>query len=344
MSTPAAGAKKPKVLALTYPAFTDPAYLEDFKSKYELHTLTSPSRTGAIPEIAKLAAEQGPFSAVLVRMGTLAFEPFDEELFSALTPHCKIIASASAGYNEFDVEWMTRSKIWFCNTRNAVSEATADMSILLILALLKNMSVAERQAREGRWKDGLVPTRDPRGMVLGIVGMGGIGKHLARKAAAFNLRVQYYNRTRLPASTEAEYKATYCATLDELLSTSDIISINCPLNSETTGLIGRKEFAKMKDGVYFVNTARGLIVDDEALIEALESGKVKMAGLDVFPEEPVINPYYATSDKVIIQPHLGGLTDGAFNLSEMECFENIKACLETGTPVAPVNFVDRAGM
>lgn len=112
----------------------------------------------------------------MVRMGTLPFEPFDEELFGALVPHCKIIASGSAGYNEFHVDWMTRNKIWFCNTRNAVSEATADMSMFLILAVLKNATVAERSAREGGWKDGLVPTKDPRDLTLGIVGMGSIGK------------------------------------------------------------------------------------------------------------------------------------------------------------------------
>ncbi|KKZ61032.1 hypothetical protein EMCG_04326 [[Emmonsia] crescens] len=277
----------------------------------------------------------------MVRMGTLPFEPFDEELFGALVPHCKIIASGSAGYNEFHVDWMTRNKIWFCNTRNAVSEATADMSMFLILAVLKNATVAERSAREGGWKDGLVPTKDPRDLTLGIVGMGSIGKHLARKALAFNLKIKYYNRTQLPVDDEAQYSATYCATLDELLSASDIVSINCPLNPATRGLIGRKEFAKMKDGVYFINTARGKIVDEDALVDALKSGKVKMAGLDVFPNEPEINPYYITSDKVIIQPHVGGLTDGAFSLSERECFENIKACLSTGTPIAPVNFVER---
>ncbi|PGH36932.1 hypothetical protein GX50_00166 [[Emmonsia] crescens] len=340
MSSSAAGAK-PKVLALSYPAYTSEEYLADFKSKYDFHVLKSAGRAGAIPEIAQLVARNGPYDAVMVRMGTLPFEPFDEELFGALVPHCKIIASGSAGYNEFHVDWMTRNKIWFCNTRNAVSEATADMSMFLILAVLKNATVAERSAREGGWKDGLVPTKDPRDLTLGIVGMGSIGKHLARKALAFNLKIKYYNRTQLPADDEAQYSATYCATLDELLSASDIVSINCPLNPATRGLIGRKEFAKMKDGVYFINTARGKIVDEDALVDALKSGKVKMAGLDVFPNEPEINPYYITSDKVIIQPHVGGLTDGAFSLSERECFENIKACLSTGTPIAPINFVER---
>ncbi|EEH49540.1 uncharacterized protein PADG_05619 [Paracoccidioides brasiliensis Pb18] len=343
MSSSAGGAK-PRVLALSSPGYTDEEYLADFKSKYEFCVLTSTDRAGAIPEIADLVKRHGPFDAVMVHMGTLPFEPFDEALFGALVPHCKVIASCSAGYNEFDVNWMTRNKIWFCNSRNAVSEATADMSMFLILAVLKNTTVAEKSARGGNWRNGLVPTRDPSGMTLGIVGMGNIGKHLARKALIFNMKIKYYNRTRLPADVEAQYSATYCSTLDELLSTSDIVSINSPLNASTKGLIGCKEFAKMKDGAYFVNTARGKIVDEDALIEALELGKVKMAGLDVFPNEPEINPYYITSDKVILQPHMGGLTDGAFSLSERECFENIKACLSTGTPIAPVNFVERTNL
>jgi hypothetical protein len=114
-----------------------------------------------------------------VLIGTLRYKPFDKELFGRLVPDCRIIVSASAGYNEFDVDWMTSEKIWFCNTRNAVSEATADMTLFLTLAVLKDTSRAERQAREGKWRHGapgLVPTTDPRGLVLGIIGMGSIGK------------------------------------------------------------------------------------------------------------------------------------------------------------------------
>jgi lactate dehydrogenase-like 2-hydroxyacid dehydrogenase len=127
--------------------------------------------------------------------------------------------------------------------------------------------------------------------------------------------------------------------LEKLLSSSDVVSVNCPLNAETTNLISRKEFAAMKDGVYFINTARGPIVDEEALIEALESGKVHRAGLDVFAGEPSIHQYFLQSDKCIIQPHLGGLTDTAFKNAETECFENIRSFFETGKPIAPVNKV-----
>jgi lactate dehydrogenase-like 2-hydroxyacid dehydrogenase len=153
------------------------------------------------------------------------------------------------------------------------------------------------------------------------------------------MKIRYYNRTRLPINVEDQFGATYCGSLHELLSTSDVVSVNCPLNAQTTDLISRAEFETMKDGVYFVNTARGPIVNEAALIEALESGKVCRAGLDVFDGEPGINEYFRTSHRCIIQPHLGGLTDAAFRRAETECFENIKSFFETGRPVAPVNEV-----
>lgn len=154
------------------------------------------------------------------------------------------------------------------------------------------------------------------------------------------MKTQYYNRTRLSSSDEALYNATYCPTLEALLQTSDAISVNCPLNAATTNLISHKEFAQMKDGVFFINTARSPIVNEEALISALESGKVARSGLDVFAAEPEINPYFVESDRVIIQPHLGGLTNRARKDAEMECFENTKALFNTGRPVAPVNEID----
>ena len=121
-----------------------------------------------------------------------------------------------------------------------------------------------------------------------------------------------------------------------MLAASDIVSVSCPFNAQTTGLIGKKEFAAMKDGSYLVNTSRGPVVDEASLIEALDSGKLRRAGLDVFANEPNINPYFKTSDKVVIQPHLGGLTDKAFQRSERECFENIRALFKEGKPRSPV--------
>lgn len=286
-----------------------------------------------------MIAKHGPIDAFIIRMGRGPYHPFNEALFQPLLPHCRIIASASAGYDDFDVNWLTRHKIWLSNSVDAVAEATADMAFFLVLAVIRDTYRAEKFARDGTWKDPVVPSRDPFGMTLGIIGMGTIGKYLAKRAAVFNMKIRYYNRRQLSAEEEVKYSATYRATLEELLAESDVISVNCPLTKETTNLISRKEFKIMKDGAFIVNTARGPVIDEPALIEALESGKVTRAGLDVFWNEPNINPYFKTSDKVIVQPHVGGLTDLAFQKGEREAFENVKAVFRTGRPITPVNEV-----
>jgi lactate dehydrogenase-like 2-hydroxyacid dehydrogenase len=236
---------------------------------------------------------------------------------------------------------MAKAGIWFCNTVDAVSEATADMALFLILATVRNTSLAEKQARQGGWKQGLTPSQDPVGKTLGIVGLGAIGKYVALKAKAFNMHIRYYNRHRLPADEEARYAATYCEDLHTLLSTSDVVSLHMPLNAATTGMISKAEFDAMKSGSFLINTARGAVVDEDAMIEALENGKLARAGLDVFPDEPKINEYFMRSDKVVIQPHMGGLTESAFAKSEKECLENIRALFEKGTPNSPVNHPKR---
>lgn len=215
------------------------------------------------------------------------------------------------------------------------------MAMFLTLAVLRNTSNAEKQARNGSWKTNLVPARDPTDLVLGIVGAGAIGKHLAKKASAFGMRVLYHNRRQLTLEEEAKYGLMYCSKLEDLLGASDVISINCPLNSQTTKLIARDQFAAMRDGAFFVNTARGPVIDEDALIDALESGKITRAGLDVFCDEPDIKEYFKLSDKVILQAHMGGLTDVAFRKAERECFENIRSLFKTGKPIAPVNEVHK---
>lgn len=169
-------AKKPRVVALGNPKYIGQEYLESFKQEFDFQVLDATNRAETQEKLPELVAKDGPVDAFIVRMGTPAYEPFDKELLGALVPHCKIIASASAGYNEFDVDWMTENKIWFCNTIDAVAEATADMAMFLILAVLRNTTVAERQARDGTWKQGIVPGKDPSGLTLGIVGLGSIGK------------------------------------------------------------------------------------------------------------------------------------------------------------------------
>ncbi|KAI3140947.1 hypothetical protein CBS147325_6238 [Penicillium roqueforti] len=331
--------RKPRVVSLGEPAFVGSEYLTQFKTEFDYSVLPATNREEAQVLLPKDINENGPIDAFIVRMGTPPYEPLDQDFFRALAPGCKIITSASAGYNEFDVDWMTNQEIVFCNTVNAVAEATADMAIFLILAVLRNTTNAERSARSGMWRKGanLVPTCDPSGLTLGIVGMGAIGKYLAKKAAVFNMKIKYYNRHQLPASEEAAYGATYCQSLHELLRESDVVSLNCPLNAATTNLISEAEFSAMKDGVFLINTARGAVIDEKALIAGLESGKVQRAGLDVFVNEPSPNPYFLQSDKIVVQPHLGGLTEKAFQKAERECFENIRAFFKTGKANSPVN-------
>lgn len=238
---------------------------------------------------------------------------------------------------------MTSQGIYFCNTLSAVSEATADLTLYLILATVRNTSLAEKQAREGKWKAGLTPSDDTHGKVLGIVGMGAIGKFVAEKARVFGLRVVYHNRHRLPRQEEERFGVKFCETLEELLRTADIVSIHTPLNAGTKDLISTAQFDLMKDGSYLVNTARGAIVSQDALIAALESGKLRRAGLDCFPDEPKIDPWFAGSDKVVLQPHMGGLTVSAFAKSERECLENVRALFEKGVPNSPVNRPEAKG-
>jgi lactate dehydrogenase-like 2-hydroxyacid dehydrogenase len=360
-------ASKPKVLILGSDLdFIEKEYFDHFKQDYEVHVSTqistpdynslefserqpnyqwqilhAPDRASTKEKLPPKVKQDGPFQALVIKMGTIPYEPYDEDLLHSITPDCEIIVSASAGYNEFDVTWMASAGIYFCNTVDAVSEATADMALFLILATVRNTTNAERQARTGEWKTGLTPSQDTHGKALGIVGMGAIGKYVALKANLFGMKILYFQRTRMSEEEEQKYSAAYSPTLHSLLEQSDIVSIHTPLNPQTEDLISHEQFSHMKNGSFLVNTARGAIVNEEALISALDSGKLARAGLDVFRQEPDINEYFRNSDQVVLQPHMGGLTESAFAKSQLECLENIRAYFEKGIPNSPVNDPNR---
>ena len=210
------------------------------------------------------------------------------------------------------------------NVPTAVDNATADVNMFLILGALRNFNTGMNALRQGKWRGQPAPPlgHDPQGKVLGILGMGGIGRNLKKKAEAFGMKVTYHNRRKL--SEEMSAGAQYVS-FDELLSTSDVVSLNLPLNvseflpphgacpdcclkKNTRHIISKAEFAKMKDGVVVVNTARGAVMDESALVEALDSGKVFSAGLDVFEEEPKIHPGLLSNQNVILVPHMGTWT------------------------------------
>ena len=177
-------------------------------------------------------------------------------------------------------------------------------------------------------------SHEPEGKTLGILGMGGIGTALARRAAPFGLKIQYHNRSCVP--NEQNPMGAKYVSFEELLQTSDVVSVHLPLNAGTRGLIGRNEFAMMKDGVVLVNTARGSIVNEDALVEALESGKVWGAGLDVHEHEPEVHPGLIGNENCVLLPHVGTATLETQRKMELLVIENVRSALERGTLLTPV--------
>ena len=187
-----------------------------------------------------------------------------------------------------------------------VDAATADIAMYLLLGALRRAWQPLHSLRIGRWRGNMGLGHDPQGQTLGILGMGGIGTTLAVRAAAFGMKIQYHNRNPV-ADDRNPTKAKYVS-FDELLATSDVISVHLPLSPATRHTLDREQFQKMKDGATLVNTARGPIVNEKALVEALESGKLFSAGLDVYEEEPRINPKLVDNGKVFLLPHIGTAT------------------------------------
>ena len=169
---------KPRVVCLGNPRFIKEDDLARFKESYDFSVLEAKNYQETREKLPEDIKINGPIDAFMIRMGTHPYEPFDEGMFEMMLPACRVVVSASAGYNEFPVQWLADRGVYFCNTIDAVAEATADMAMILTLAVLRNTTNAERSARSGTWRhpDGLVPARDPSGLTLGILGMGNVGK------------------------------------------------------------------------------------------------------------------------------------------------------------------------
>lgn len=228
----------------------------------------------------------------------------------------------------------TISDIEVSSTPVAVNGATADIAIFLLLGALRRIHNPYAALRAGKWRGpDFQLGYDPKNKLLGILGMGGIGQEVAIRAHAFGMKIQYYNRSRL--SPEKEQGASY-VTFEELIKTSDVLSLNLSLNKETTGIIGKKEFGMMKKGVVIVNTARGKLIDEGALVAALEEGKVFSAGLDVYEEEPKIHEGLMNNPNVVLLPHIGTGTMETQKDMELLVLDNIKSALETGALITQV--------
>lgn len=222
-----------------------------------------------------------------------------------------LIANFGAGIEHIDLAAARARKVIVTNTPGVFTDDTADLAMMLILSVPRRLGEGSRLVRDGKWT-GWAPTamlgRCIGGKRLGIVGMGRIGQAVAHRARAFGMEVVYHNRNRLPPSLETMFGARYEPDLEALIATSDIISLHCPAGADTHHLINAKRLSEMKPGAYLVNTARGDLIDEDALIAALTDGTLAGAGLDVFAREPQVDPRLIALPNVITLPHLGSAT------------------------------------
>ncbi len=240
----------------------------------------------------------------------------DAALIAEAGPQMKLIASFSNGTDHIDIDAAAKKGITVTNTPNVLTEDTADMTMALILAVPRRLVQGARvlMDKPGEW-EGWSPTwmlgRRIWGKRIGIIGMGRIGTAVARRAKAFGLSIHYHNRKRVNPATEDELEATYWDSLDQMLARVDIVSVNCPSTPATFHLLSARRLALLQPTSYVVNTARGGIIDEDALIQALRAGKIAGAGLDVFENEPAVNPKLvklANEGKVVLLPHTGSAT------------------------------------
>ncbi|KAF8448649.1 D-isomer specific 2-hydroxyacid dehydrogenase [Boletus edulis BED1] len=255
---------------------------------------------------------------------------FDRELVEGLPPSVKWIAHNGAGYDSVDVHACKEKGIRVSNTPGAVDEATATTALYLILSTLRHFSNAERSLYAGTWKTPISSgnTHDLTTRTLGILGLGGIGLHLAQLVHAFPMRVLYHNRRH---RTDVPEWCEYVESLEELCARSDVLSVHVPLHEETRGLVGEREMRAMKRGSVLVNTARGGVVDEEAMIRALEDGHLASVGLDVYPDEPRVNPRLLAFPQNALLPHTGTRTRDTERKMEVRAMTNLRDFLMTGS-------------
>jgi len=253
-------------------------------------------------------------------------ERISADLVGRLPDSVRIVATFSVGYEHIDVAAAGRRGIVVTNTPDVLNDSTADQAMMLMLGAARRGAEADAMVRAGAWS-GWTPTHmlgiHVTGKRLGIVGMGRIGQAMARRARGFDMEIHYHNRSSLPA--DLAQGAVFHRDLNSLLAVSDFLSLHCPVTPETDRLLNAERIARLPDGAVVVNTARGAVVDDDALIAALQSGKVAAAGLDVFTGEPKLNPRYRTLPNVMLAPHLGSATLETRNAMGFRALDNLDA-------------------
>jgi glyoxylate reductase len=256
-------------------------------------------------------------------------------VLSKAAPDLKMIANYGVGVDHIDLMSARDKRIIITNTPGVLTEDTADMAMLLILGITRRMSEGEKMLRAGKWK-----IWSPIGMLgmrlrdknLGIIGMGRIGQALALRAKTFGLNIHYYNRQQINEDLEKSLCATYWASLDQMITQMNIISLNCSSTPDTHHIMSRRRIGLMQKNAYLINTTRGDVVDEDALIEALEEKTIAGAGLDVYKNEPNINPRLLNLDNVLLTPHMGSATDEARIAMGEKVIINVKTFLDGHSP------------
>jgi gluconate 2-dehydrogenase len=318
---------KPRI-AVTRKVF--PEILELLREHFEVADNQADTPLAPDALAAHLRGRQGALTQIV--------DPIDDALLQRC-PELKAVCNIAVGYNNIDVPACTRRGIMVTNTPGVLDDTTADLAFALILATARRMTEAESWLRAGQWQTwafDLMLGRDVHHATLGVVGMGRIGQAVARRARGFDMRILYHNRQRLESATEEQLSAEY-RTLDDLLRECDFVLLQLPYTPQTHHLIGARELGLMKRDAILVNVARGGVVDDAALIDALKAGRIAGAGLDVFENEPQFNRGFLALSNVVLVPHIGSATLGTRRNMALTAARNLVAALTTGNPPNLVN-------
>ena len=321
---------KPKVL-MTRSIFPD--VVERLSEHFEVEINVDDTSWGREELVARLQGKVGVFTTGV------------ERIDAALLAQCstlKVCANMTVGYNNFDLDAMSAAGVLGTNAPDVLTETTADLGFALLMATARRVAESEHFLRAGlwkRWSYDMFLGSEVHGSTLGIIGMGRIGQAIARRGAlGFGMRVIYHNRSRLDAATEDQYNAHYVSK-SELLQSADHVMLVVPYSAASHHTIGAAELALMKPTATLVNIARGGIVDDAALAQALMDKRIAAAGLDVYEGEPVVHPELLKVPNVVLTPHIGSATAGARRAMANLAVDNLIGYLVNGTAVTPLNTV-----
>ncbi len=284
------------------------------------------------PMTASELAEAVKVADVLVPTVT---DRIDAKILSQAGEQLRLIANYGAGVDHIDLATARQRSITVTNTPDVLTEDTADMTMALLLAVPRRLTEGERGLRNGDWP-GWSPTwmlgHRIYGKRLGIIGMGRIGQAVARRARGFGLSIHYHNRRKLHEDIENELEATYWESLDQMMARMDFVSVNCPHTPATYHLLSARRLKLLRENAVIINTARGEIIDENALTRLLANGEIAGAGLDVFEHEPAVNPKLLALDNVVLLPHMGSAThEGRIDMGE-KVLINIKTFVDGHAP------------